>query len=247
MNYKKSFPEDLMLLLSISLVTIMLIFNFGCGKNNLLQGFTKPEEHENKLELAQQYLDNGEYDKALSMANSYLSNHANDSDALAIKGQSYLGKAGAGISDILSRIGGNKETTSNFNALSILKSSKLDDLYTAASILKQLHSTDQDVQLSEGIACMLAAVHKVTWTFDPIDGKLGDGSSAEPLPGADVSGMWGTIKTDVLSYSVAGAAAIAAATGHDELKQEATSINAELQQVPVGAITYSAFLLLLGY
>ncbi len=236
------------------LLLIISVAIIGCGQNNLLQGLSKPEEHENAIESAQTYLDNGEYDKAISEANSILRNHPDDNDAKAIKGQALLGRAGGGLTDILGKIGENKEVSSNFNALSIISRTKLSDLYAAADTLRGIEDTDQNVRLAEGVACMLSAVAKVTWTFNPVEGKLNTGSGNEPALGTDVKTDWVNASNAMLTYSTAAVAAIVGATGHDDLRGTVASINADIVSIntfitnnPALPVPYSLVLTTLGY
>ena len=249
MERKYPFFSDICLTLSIILLIISLL-SLGCGKTNILQGLTKPEEHESTLEAAQTYLDNGQYDKAISAANDLLKKDADDSDALAIKGQAYLGKAGGGLTDVLAKTGGHKDVSSNFNALSIITKSELNDLYTAADILRGLHSTDKNISLAEGVACMLSAVAKVTWTFNPVEGLLNNPPGPnEPASAADISLSWNMISGNVRTNSMAAVTAIAYATGYADLRNTVASIDEQIASVSaqIGAIPYGLFLTILGY
>ncbi|MBU0580920.1 MAG: hypothetical protein KKA19_07060, partial [Candidatus Margulisbacteria bacterium] len=226
----------------------------GCGKNNILQGLTKPEENEDLLAMAQMYLDEGKYTKAENITRDLLSdrNSSDDNDASIILGQALMGRGGLDVNGVLKNLTlDNPTSTSNFALLNIVPLSKRPHIYEAANVLLSVDTSDREVLLAASIASMCAAVLMINSIFDPSGGTIGDGQGTEPIGTATINATWNTVSASITAWTLGSINLMVQATNDQDLINAAASINAQVStvntQVAAGNVTYDQLLSDLGF
>lgn len=237
----------------LTLLLLGVLFILGCGNSNVLQGLTKPGEHEDNLALAQQYLDEGRYSKAEKLARDLLvdNTYSNDEEATVILGQALMGLAGVDLEGVISHINTDQETpSSNITKLNIVPLSKRDYLFEAVDILLNIDTDYQPVRFSAGIAGICASVAKINSTFDPLGGTIGDGQGGEPSPSTTINVQWQSIYPTISDWTNRGLAALYEVTNDENLRNAASSINVTLlaAEAQMGApVTYATLLSILAF
>ncbi|MFC1517374.1 hypothetical protein ACFL5G_02330 [Candidatus Margulisiibacteriota bacterium] len=232
------------------LLIILLLTINGCSKNNLLQSLSKPGENEDPLEMAQRYLDEGKYSKAEYITRDLLGDNTydNDEEAKVILGQALMGSAGLDLNKILLNLTDPPTSaTSNFSLLNFIALEQRPKIFEAADYLLNSSSTEKPVRLSAGIAGLCAAVLKVNTTFNPSGGDVGS-MTATP----DIRPLWNIVSADVKYWSVGGLSSLAYATDDPDLRESASSVDAQIDDVNAAVaagfpVPSSTFINLLGY
>lgn len=203
------------------LILFLLLFS-GCGQTNYFE-WTKGASSESDIAKAQTYVDEGSYTKAISLLADHVAKNPADKEAGLIYAQALMGRAGAELANVISKISADTPTPSMMKLDLIVDNEKRGDILAAADILLKFTLTDPSDQAIAAICGLVAAAEIISKTFDPDNDDLMN-DSGEFTATDNVSVTWtglGGKQNDYLSLAVDN---IIKLSGDKNLSDAATSM-----------------------